>query len=976
MFKHHDSRGAASPAIRGRSILPLPDEAIAQIKSSTAITSLNGVVLDLLKNAFDARATRIEVTVDWARGSCTVEDDGLGIAPLEFADGGGLGKLYYTSKYSSQEVYLGRHGTFLASLAALSLLAITSHHHEYRSHNSVTFHHSKVIERQTPVATYNEIASKGHGTRVTVRNLFGNLPVRVKQRAVAVEQKTEHDRLRETLKQDVTGLLLAWQGTVRLRVRDANNTVILNTNAQHPSKSLLPEKTSATQLQHVLHVLTQLDFISTDNWSTWVPASAATSDISIKGAVSLIPAPSKRVQFISLGVNHISPLSSHNELYDTVNRIFNLSNFGMLDDETDLDESEKLRRKTDGRFKSDGPTQRQLRGKKGVDRYPMFCLCISFGRSSSPAHLGGELFNDTANLQAVIEVLEILLTQWLSSHHFRPQKTRSRRQRKEPSEPDREGPVDFCNASLGKASPSSDKSLTIFPQESPREPPPKRKRLTSMPAKSRQSMFMDWSRIKTGKPEFLESMSKANNRKSSTPPLRSLPLEIIPRLNSTKPSAEVAGLTPTPSNDSLDACSTPRAQVDRNTEDDTIVWTDPLTKQTHLLNARTGCAAVQATSAPPKVSARLAISSHEDGQEIHTPFLDGILQTWTNPIFKPTESPIPRFQSIDADVHVAQSAHAQCAHFDFANTFRSQDGWRTDRLSKTGLYQCRVLGQVDRKFILVEMPGFSACDEGRTDTRLLVLVDQHAADERIRVETLLAELCAPLQQPINGTVYTSKLGYSSKVASMMLQKPLLFSVSPTESDLFIKHAARFAAWGVLYDVSVGHSIVKGNQASLVVTALPPSIAERCRLDPKVLISFLRTSVWTYAEDLHLPTLADVDPSTQEDEDEAHTPLWVRRLSHCPQALVDMINSRACRSAIMFNDELLKHDCEELVTKLSKCTFPFMCAHGRPSMVPLVDLNNFGYDHQIGPSSTGTTQCGSVQGRSDDFVSAWKKWKQK
>lgn len=78
-------------------ILPLPDDAIAHITSSTAIVSLAGVVLELLKNAFDAKATRVEVTLDFGRGACLVEDNGLGIAPLEFGDGGGLGKLHCTS---------------------------------------------------------------------------------------------------------------------------------------------------------------------------------------------------------------------------------------------------------------------------------------------------------------------------------------------------------------------------------------------------------------------------------------------------------------------------------------------------------------------------------------------------------------------------------------------------------------------------------------------------------------------------------------------------------------------------------------------------------------------------------------------------------------------------------------------------------------------------------------------------------------
>ncbi len=40
---------------------------------------------------------------------------------------------------------------------------------------------------------------------------------------------------------------------------------------------------------------------------------------------------------------------------------------------------------------------------------------------------------------------------------------------------------------------------------------------------------------------------------------------------------------------------------------------------------------------------------------------------------------------------------------------------------------------------------------------------------------------------------------------------------------------------------------------------------------------------------------------------------------------------------MFNDVLSKEACRDLVGRLAACAFPFQCAHGRPSMVPLLDL---------------------------------------
>ncbi len=52
----------------------------------------------------------------------------------------------------------------------------------------------------------------------------------------------------------------------------------------------------------------------------------------------------------------------------------------------------------------------------------------------------------------------------------------------------------------------------------------------------------------------------------------------------------------------------------------------------------------------------------------------------------------------------------------------------------------------------------------------------------------------------------------------------------------------------------------------------------------------------------------------------------------------VLKQRACHSAIRSGDELTRSQCVELLKNLSKCAFPFQCAHGRPSVVPLVDLN--------------------------------------
>ncbi|KAJ3951716.1 Vacuolar protein sorting-associated protein 11 [Colletotrichum tropicale] len=208
------------------SIKPLPEDVIRRIRSSATITSLNAVVCGLVKNSFDAGATRINITVDYSRGNCTVEDDGLGILPIEFREAGGLGKLYHTSRHSPESDVHGANGNFLASLAALSLLSITSHHHLHNSQNSLTLHNAKVLARNVPALPEQRLLAFAHGTRVIVRDLFGSMAVRVKQRAVASE-KAAVDKEWSRLVHGLAALLLAWPTPVALYARDTihNNEI-------------------------------------------------------------------------------------------------------------------------------------------------------------------------------------------------------------------------------------------------------------------------------------------------------------------------------------------------------------------------------------------------------------------------------------------------------------------------------------------------------------------------------------------------------------------------------------------------------------------------------------------------------------------------------------------------------------------------------------------------------------------------------
>ncbi|KAJ4311860.1 DNA mismatch repair protein [Neodidymelliopsis sp. IMI 364377] len=984
------------------SIQRLPEEVVAQIKSSTAIVSLNGVVVELLKNSLDARASKIDATVDFARGSCTVEDNGLGIAPAEFGEDGGLGKLYCTSKYHSDDPQLGRNGTFLASLSAMSLLTITSHHHAYRSHNSISFHHSQLVERQVPSAAHSYVHNM-HGTRVTARNLFGNMPVRVKQRSMVMDQRTEHQRLRDALKRDVAGLLLSWQGAVSLKIRDGDNKTIVNFNTSNAvvgeTHSAATGRPRSAHLALLLRVLTQANYIAIDEWDSWVPASASTSTLTIKGAISIEPSPSKFVQFISFGLRPLSSEHGHNELYDHINRLFALSSFGTVEDDVDVDEQEKLRRQLDKRFKTDGYTNRQLKARKGVDRYPKFHLRISPRENRSSSQPDDQFIENEANLQAITDIFSAMVTQWLSVHHFRPKNMRKR------PDPPRTASTPTSEAEKEAHTPSEKRRARTSTPTRPSSGASRMKSVTTDTAPTKRPVlvpldnasprphrqaFAEWSRIKSGKSNFFDGTCVS--AKETIHGLFDKPTASGPRAINTQPSSfeeqqehAVFDIAPIPKgalDGTDDLTSTEQENQDQTTidtiSDETVLWTDPSTRKTYLFNARTGCVMPSRHTRPHTDpitselhptqktvrSLRQTAPKPTTAESVRTPWLDGLLHTWENPVFKPSEKGIQQISLQDGlERELQHPQRLNGSHFYMEKVFSNAE-LSSAKLSKEGLRSAEVISQVDKKFILVRLKDFTAGSEAGSTVGILVLIDQHAADERIQVEMLLAKLCAPVAAN-SYPGYQSVLGHTSNVNFVNLEKPLQFLISSQEHDHFVAHAASFAAWGILYDIHAT-APTSGRASSsmrdgfiLSVTTLPPVISERCKTDPQILITFLRSALWRYVE-------SPLASQTISSEREAS---WVKKISTCPPGLIDMVNSRACRSAIMFNDELSREECIDLVSKLADCTFPFMCAHGRPSMVPIVDLSTVGA--LIDESGFSRRK---IEGSGSSFVQAWKKWK--
>ena len=154
---------------------------------------------------------------------------------------------------------------------------------------------------------------------------------------------------------------------------------------------------------------------------------------------------------------------------------------------------------------------------------------------------------------------------------------------------------------------------------------------------------------------------------------------------------------------------------------------------------------------------------------------------WKNPVFPSAEEPIP-FVNLEL-ANLEPNGEGVSIFGDRAQS-RARSHMTSSTLSvktkltKDALRTGKVLAQVDSQFILLLVPSDGP---GASGLDTLVIVDQHAADERCRVEQLFQQLCEPATETDS---ITSNLGFRSSIRSTELPKPISFNLPAQEARHF------------------------------------------------------------------------------------------------------------------------------------------------------------------------------------------------
>ncbi|XP_011692278.1 PREDICTED: uncharacterized protein LOC105452664 isoform X2 [Wasmannia auropunctata] len=210
------------------------------------------------------------------------------------------------------------------------------------------------------------------------------------------------------------------------------------------------------------------------------------------------------------------------------------------------------------------------------------------------------------------------------------------------------------------------------------------------------------------------------------------------------------------------------------------------------------------------------------------------------------------------------------------------------RLSRASLKCIKIINQVNDEFIAAWMTW--------NEMKILLMIDQHAAHERIRYENLLLRY---------------KVQNEDELLSINLREPL-FMEFPTEMcNSLIRNKMLLRKYGISLGSSKENMLIIRAIPQCLITNSDPSNSEK--ILPKI-----------------LGLLNDVLKNCNTSQTNA-----------LPLTIHNAIASEACHGAIKFGNRLTLQQCTSLIKLLNYTKFPNRCAHGRPTIIPMIEFSELG-----------------------------------
>ncbi|XP_053458379.1 DNA mismatch repair protein Mlh3 isoform X3 [Nycticebus coucang] len=281
--------------------------------------------------------------------------------------------------------------------------------------------------------------------------------------------------------------------------------------------------------------------------------------------------------------------------------------------------------------------------------------------------------------------------------------------------------------------------------------------------------------------------------------------------------------------------------------------------------------------------------------------LQSLFSEWDNPVFA-------RYPEVAVDVSSGQAESLAVKIHNILFPYR---------FTKEMIHSMQVLQQVDNKFIACLMSTKTG-ENGKAGGNLLVLVDQHAAHERVRLEQLIIDSYEKQQPQGSGR---------KKLLSSTLIPPLEITVTEEQRRLL--------------------RCYHKNLEDLGLEFMFPDTSDSLVLVGKVPLCFVEREANELRRGRSTVTKSIVEEFIREQVELLQTTGGIQ--GTLPLTVQKVLASQACHGAIKFNDGLSQEESCHLISALSWCQLPFQCAHGRPSMLPLADIDHLEQEKQIKPN---------------------------